>query len=358
MKKLAYLFLLTPMLWNGCSTDFDLNADFQETPVIYALFDASEATHYVRVNRAFLSDQTDAITLAADPEAIYYGEELAATVIELSNGNVINTFPLERIDGDTIGIEKDTTGIFASLPNILYRFSATLNPDHQYRVRVVNNETGLEAFGTTEIINDFKITRPNDEAIFPQYFSLNPQGVYQFSFQHAADAATYDFIIRFHYRTARYFQSGDSIQITGAYDIDWKFEKEYYAIDRITGEGITIEVPGQSFYNWLADAFPPDPDIYNIILPDSIQFLVEAGGDEIYYYQLNNNATLGITEGQATDVYTNVDNGLGLVSTRFHKIGGIYPLSIQTKDSIGCSTITIGHNFAPDQSKFGFPFCL
>ena len=50
------------MLWNGCSTDFDLNADFQETPVIYALFDASEATHYVRVNRAFLSDQTDAIT--------------------------------------------------------------------------------------------------------------------------------------------------------------------------------------------------------------------------------------------------------------------------------------------------------
>lgn len=358
MKQIsAVLFLSGLLTIYSCSTDFDLNADFVETPVVFALLDASDSTHYIRVNRAFLSDQVDALTLAQDIESIYYGDELTVTVEELNFGSVVNSYVLERIDGDTIGIEKDTTGIFASLPNILYRFSAPLNEDHVYRVTVENSETGKVAQGSTEIIDNFKITRPNEEALFPQYFSLSPQGSYQFSFLHARDAATYDFILRFHYRTARYFQSGDSIQITGSGEIDWKFRKEYNAIDRLPNESITIDVPGVTFYNFLADAFPADPDQFNIRLADSIQFLVEAGGEEIYNYQLFNNSTLGLTEGQAVEPYSNVTDGLGLVSTRFHKVGLIFPISIQTRDSIGCSTITSGHNFTPDQSKLGFPFC-
>ncbi len=359
MKNVGVIFGLGLWLaWAGCSTDFDLNADFVETPVVYGLLDASDTVHYVRINRAFLSDQTDAITLAQDPSAIYYGDELSVVVEELQFGNVINTFVLSRVDGDTLGFPKDTTGIFASSPNILYRFTATLDQDNAYRLVAVNEETGKEVRATTQIIDDFKITRPNEEAIFPQYFSLSPQGIYQFSFLNARDAALYDLTLRFHYRTARYFQSGDSIQITGSADIDWKWRDEYSTIGRDPNETITVEIPGLSFYNFIAEAFEPDPDIFNILLPDSVQFIVEAGGEEIYNYQLFNNSTLGITGNQVTDAYTNVEGGLGLFSTRFSKTSKIYPLTIQTRDSIGCSVATGDLNFTPDQSTAGFPFCF
>ncbi len=361
MRPMKYVLpvLLVVSIWmsQSCSTDFDLNADFKETPVLYGLLDAADSVHFIRINRAFISDETDAITLAQDPNAIYYGPELTVIVEELENGNVVNTYITERIDGDTIGLSKDTTGIFANIPNILYRFATEINPDRAYRVIATNSETGKVITATTQIIDDFKLTRPNEDAIFPQFFALNPFGTYQFGFLNARDAAIYDITLRFHYREARYFQSGDSIVITGSGDIDWKFRKEYTTIDRDPNEPITIDIAGNQFYNFLADAFPPDPDIYNIRIPDSVQFIVEAGGEDIYTYQLFNASTLGITEGQVTDVYTNVEGGLGLFSTRFTKVGGIYPVSIQTRDSIGCSTITGGHNFTPDQSKLGFPFC-
>ena len=40
---------------NSCSTDFDLNADFIETPVVYGLLDASVDTQYIRINRPFIT---------------------------------------------------------------------------------------------------------------------------------------------------------------------------------------------------------------------------------------------------------------------------------------------------------------
>jgi hypothetical protein len=357
MKKLSILLLVVPFLWS-CSTDFDLNADFIETPVVYGLLDASDSTHYIRINRAFLSDDVDALTLAMDAAEIYYGDEMTVTIEQL-NGfyEVLSVISLERINGDTLGIEKDTAGIFATMPNILYRFSTELNPDNLYRIRAVNSATGKEVAAVTPIINNFKITRPNEDAITPQYFALSPQGVYQFTFQHAADAATYDLTLRLHYRNAQYFQDGDSIHILNSEEVDWKFAKEYKAIDRNTGESITVEVEGNSFYNFIADVFEPNEDDDFVRIPDSVQFIVEAGGLEIYNYQLYNNSTLGLTEGQATDVYTNVDGGLGLFSTRYQRISKIFPISIQTRDSIGCSTITNGLNFTPDINAINFPFC-
>ena len=80
--------LIIAAFTNSCSTDFDLNADFKETPVVYALFDASVDTQFIRINRAFLSDEIDALTLSSDPNSIYYGEELKVTVEEYDGGTL------------------------------------------------------------------------------------------------------------------------------------------------------------------------------------------------------------------------------------------------------------------------------
>ena len=57
MKKLffALSLLACVTLFNACSTDVELYADYKDIPVIYGLIDVTSDTNYVRINRAFSS---------------------------------------------------------------------------------------------------------------------------------------------------------------------------------------------------------------------------------------------------------------------------------------------------------------
>jgi len=340
---------------NSCSTDFDLNADFIETPVVYGLLDASVDTQYIRINRAYLSDEVDGLTLAADPNSIYYGDELQVRIEEY-NGALVNTYILERVDGDTLGMPKQD-GIFASSPNILYRFVADLDYTHYYKLVAENTETGKIIEATTNVIDSFAITRPDDESVFPFAVSLSPQNVFQLRWKSAQDAKIYDITMRFHYREGIYYPEGDSIHYTFSGYKDWVVERNVEAESTDGNLTITYDVPGETFYNFIKTEFDPVDDFSFIRIADSVQFFIDGGGLELFTYFEYNAATLGITEGQITEAYTNVSGGLGILSSRYHKEGHIYPLAIQTRDSIACSSVTNGLNFAPDGSTFGFPYC-
>ncbi|MFZ1610597.1 MAG: hypothetical protein WAU21_05785 [Chitinophagales bacterium] len=358
MKKFLFAAgLILTWFIHGCTTDFDLNADFQETPVVYGLLDPTIPVNYIRINRAYLNDSIDGLTLAADPNEIYYGDELSVKLEYYDiYGNFQGSSFLERVDGDTLGIPKNT-GTFANIPNILYRYSDTLNKDFTYRLIAVNTESGKTIYSETPIINDFLIVRPNEESIFPQAISISPNGFYQFAFNNAKDAAIYDITMRIHYREGTYVPAtGDFVDMVSK-EIDWKFVTNLSTVNSNPGELITYDIQGPAFYNFLKNNFFANTDPNFIRLADSAQFIMDAGGESFYKYIQFSSATLGLNEGQVILEYTNVDGGLGILSGRYKKISKVYPFTIQTRDSIGCSTVTQGLNFAPDQSTPSFPFC-
>ena len=81
MKKWMFAACLGVMCClQNCSTDFDINGEYRETSAIYALLDASESVHYIRIDRAFLNGTESALTLAVDPSQIYYGDEMKAHI--------------------------------------------------------------------------------------------------------------------------------------------------------------------------------------------------------------------------------------------------------------------------------------
>ncbi len=356
MFKLTVICFCIAALMYSCSTDFDLNADYQETPVIYTLLDASVDTQYIRINRAFLSNETNAIVLATDPDEIYYGGELTVHLEEYNNGNLVASSVLEPVNGDTLGMPKNE-GIFANTPNILYRYLGTVNPVNTYKIVAENSETGKSVTAETEVVDEFSITRPNDESPFPQYFSVSPLASYQLKWESAQDARIYDLRMRFHYREGTYFPSGDSVSFTTSGFADWVMETNYTVESTTGGLTLTYDIFGASFYSFIKNTFEPVADNDFIRIADSVQFFIDAGGEELYNYYQFNLSSLGITEGQVTETYTNVEGGLGIVSSRFHKVGGIFPVSSQTRDSLACSTITTGLNFITDASNPDFPYC-
>ena len=52
MKNWFYLIIVFSLF--SCETDFPINAEYQEIPVVYGLLNQSEEDQYIRVNKGFL----------------------------------------------------------------------------------------------------------------------------------------------------------------------------------------------------------------------------------------------------------------------------------------------------------------
>ena len=74
------------LLMSSCSTDIELNAPYQKTPVIFGLLDAQQDTQWVRVNRTWLGvgNQFDVAMIADSSE--YPAEDLTVEVTERIGG--------------------------------------------------------------------------------------------------------------------------------------------------------------------------------------------------------------------------------------------------------------------------------
>ncbi len=88
MKKLffALSILACVTMFNACSTDVELYADYKDIPVIYGLLDASVDTNFVRINRAFSSSNDhpiNATEVAMIEDSCNYPGKLKAYLLEL-----------------------------------------------------------------------------------------------------------------------------------------------------------------------------------------------------------------------------------------------------------------------------------
>ena len=63
--------VLAGSVWYGCSTDFDVNAEWRDVTVIYGLLDQADSVHYIKVTKAFLG-AGDAYHMAAVKDSSHY----------------------------------------------------------------------------------------------------------------------------------------------------------------------------------------------------------------------------------------------------------------------------------------------
>ncbi len=169
MKKNITLLFIVTFLLPSCSTDFDLTSDWKDIAIVYGLLDKDANFNYVRIEKAYLDPKTSALTIAQIPDSLYY-DSLTVSLLEFNNGILTNTITLERINGDVIGLTKDS-GIFASTPNILYRTNFTIDPLKHYKINISKSDNKALVTAETNIVQDLKVTKP----IGTQKISFYPQ---------------------------------------------------------------------------------------------------------------------------------------------------------------------------------------
>ena len=346
MKKIFFILsaiIGISVLINSCTTDFDLTADYKEIMVVYGLLNQTEEYQYVRIHKAYVDEETSALVIANNPDSLYYPNILNVTVTESTTNKV---YQLERVNGDTLGLAK-AEGVFASSPNILYRFKGNLNPNYTYTLRAENKNTGYTVTATTPLVQDFNVSRP-----FPGIpVSMVSSNNYLVIWTVGPNSRIYDLYVTMNYAIAT--KSNPNVYID-TQSITWRIFKNRNYL----GPEAQFDIDGKAFYQFVQDELDPLPDHVRIL--QHLDFTFYAGTEVLSNYVNFSEVQNGITGNNATAQYTNVDNGLGIFAARYVKQVTEVVLSTNSIDTLACGSKTGNLNFAPykDLNKYpSWPSC-
>ena len=289
----------------SCSNEFELTENWKDITIIYGLLDASDSVQYIRVEKAFLDKTTSALVLAQEADSLFYNDvSVSLQAIPPPGVGGGGFFTLERVDANLEGFQKED-GIFASSPNYVYKFDKDLKPDFQYKITVEKADGNDEVNAFADIIGDFEITFPPsgyDELNFASNRDLSLR------WRKDDDASFYDGVMRINY-TEALTNDPNNVETKS---LDWTLFRN---LAKGSNSGLMIEViEGASFYKFLQSNLEEGNFIREFISTD---IYVYAGGVELDNYINAGKASSGITSAETLPIYSNVNNGLGIFSTRY-----------------------------------------
>lgn len=342
MKKiiLPVLALLALSFLSSCSENFDVAAPYKSVTVVYGLLDRSDTAHYIRIQKAFLDDDKNALTMAQNPDSNFF-RNLNVRIKRLTfTGNYVDTIHLNRVDLTAEGYPKEA-GAFFNAPNYAYKFTNTLDPNYIYRIIVSNPESGEVDSGEAAIIDNrpaaFRIYYIDDTtstSVFEFATPSTTQGMNiiftylppsNFSYNGAnSPAGIAQFFIRFRWK--------DSNVVSNT--VSWHSSDFDLGYKPLEGSATTFvyNVKNMQMYNAIKGGLGPAP-ANTVRLMDRCELLGYLGTYDLYnYMQVAALQGLGLTGNEIQPTYTNLKgaNVLGLYSGRTMRKGPV---------TIGPSTI-------------------
>ena len=315
-------------MFNACSTDVELYADYKDIPVIYGLIDATQDTNYVRINRAFSGSNDNPVNaneVALIADSCNYPGKLNAYLVEYKNTYGNDYYPTSRmIVLDTITIHDKEWGVFYAPHQKVYYTTEpfnvnTSNTRYKYRLMVHNGNDTISAETGVVGGGDFRIN--NGMVSFTSVPSENKSKI---TFKPAENAVYYDVKMVFHYRE----KHGNVVEEK---QVKWDFGAK--SIDELGYEdnnGIRTYVVTygvNSLFQLLAEAIggdtvvnPSQPHVQRFFDEKPVDIMVAAGGSELYNY-IQVNQVSGYS--QTVPDYTNVTGGYGVFSSRINLLKSV-----------------------------------
>ncbi len=325
MKNLSILLAL--LILSSCDNELNVLEEPKDIPVVYGFLSLSTEDQYIRVERAFVDENTSALELAQDANNLYYPETATVTITDLTTQE---EFLLDRVDGSQLGILRED-GLFATEPNILYRLSRTqteLQADHLYQF-TLNRGDGLPLVtDTTELVSNIRFISPNPLQSTPtiDFKFLNSTDI---KWREGTNAAIYDVVMDFNYQE----RTNNSSFVDKS--VRWEIA-ELLTINEFSPSGI-------DFYNFLLSEIGVDENVTRRFV--DIDMTVVGGNQDLFEYLTIANANLGITSTQDVPFYQDLSEGRGIFGSKFTATLSGVKLSPGSQDSLVNGTITAPLNF-------------
>jgi len=334
MKKIYLILSVFGLVFTACETDFEVNAEWEETTVVFGLLDKAKEIQFVKVNKAFLGE-ADALQMAQYSDSVNYVPfdyidstgEIQVTLYKINFNDTIDF----RVLKDTL-IVKDSldsngeAGIFSIENNIIYYFNTPegdnfLSENRTYSLVINNVKTGNIVSASTEIIKGFDFTEgiPNSSSNKLTFY-VDGLGYrfprFEWSSVNSPNAEIFQFNLRFHYT-----------ENAVAKELLWT----QTALGR--KDNILI-LSGEEFFhqflaNKLKDDYLDDDEERKFI---GIDIEMTLGSQDLKTYIAVNEPITGIV--QERPQFTNIINGIGLFSSRYTKVEGPLNLNLDSEKYI------------------------
>lgn len=329
MKNFILILLLSAFL-GSCSTDFETNAPWKETMVVYGFLNPNDAVQYIRISKAYLGEG-NAYMMATEPDSIYYADILDVKIERFLNGNLMETHTLSRIDT----IPKDINGTFAAPYMVLYadtnRLDTNLN-ENIYKLTITNRQSGLIVTASTKTIENFGIAVPGFN-----YTAILTGSVPSINWKiHQSERGKI-------YGITQYINYTETDTVTG---ITESKSVEWYLADKLstgsTSSFLTFPFAKNDFYRLLGADVVERPNIKRSLGAHPLDVYISAGTEEIYTYMQVTEQNTGIV--QDKPLYSNIEGGVGLFSCRTKQIRHVQ-LSSDSYAALDTSVYTKDLNF-------------
>lgn len=332
MKKVPILLLL--FILAGCGNDVDIQAPYDDIPVVYCILNQNDSVHYVRLEKSF-AGAMNAYDMASEADSIYYPE--ARVSIEKWKDDEFRE-EIEFMEIDTIPRDP---GIFAYNTNRIFAARGELDGAAQYRLRVEipGKEDTIKA--RTNLVDKIRIIKPpftQPTLNFSQY-----TGNVRVEWVSAPYARVYFLQVRFNYFEV--FQR-DTTPIS----IVWRIA-HYVSEHSEGGERMKADIHHEKFFRWLPSKIEPaGPGIKRIAHKEALDFVFTIGGEELYTFMQIYNPDNGIN--QEKPVYTNISGGIGLFSARFEQEIKGKALTFPSIDSLARGMFTKSLGFVDSRDDY------
>lgn len=326
MNRVRLFLFFSVVLFSSCSNELDLLDDWKETMVVYGLLNQADTIQYIKINKAYLGEG-NALQMAQAYDSINYANQLNVQLERRVNGSLTATYTLQKDSS----ISKNP-GIFSYPKQILYVTQQALYDDSEYQLIITNTVTGKVVKSKTKLVKNLLILYPSPSQIINLTNAVSPQKVKWIS---AENGKLYQLTIRFHY-DEKEITSG---VITPKYT-DWGFSAQK-SISISGGENMEVSFMGSDFYKFLKAMISPNSNVER--KAGNLDFIFSVAGNDFNTYMEVYQPSNGIV--QEKPEYTNIENGIGLFSSRLN-VGVLNrPLSNNSLDSLYGGQYTSGLGF-------------
>lgn len=320
----------------SCSNDFDLTEGKSEVPVVYGLLSPNDTAIYIRVEKSFVDEDVNPKTLAQDPANLYYDN----VTVELKNLNIPSqVYTLDKVDGNLEGYVRDA-GFFANAPNFLYKLhknklvNGVLGDTTPYELTIKQPDGQVLAKAKTRVLRKMinsDIASP--AASGSLFFDYNKD--FTLAFRPDPFSHIHDIFLAVTFAETKNGVTMDKV-------VKWPITRNYVA-NSPNNLVISYSVSGRNFYEFLKANLEEDPTITRFLRTGAIE--IYSGGVELKDYINIVKANIGITSSGEVPSYTNIENGIGLLSSRTSVIRSEISFTQATRDSIINGIITKSLNF-------------
>lgn len=298
------MLLLSLMMFTSCSTDVDIYSEGDETTIVYGYLDADADTNYLKITKSFVGN---AIEMAPDYSASNYDYKLMVKLIGkfADMPNIVST---DIMDTTSVYKPFDPESIFYSGRNqVLYYTTRKLKENEDYQLVIERND-GEVITSNVRTISGSTLRNP----IYSIGFEVESTKQIKWVPEQINERAAYYEVTGYF----RYKQINPGETDTVLYKMKWPMGSG--TGDELWNSGkmeLSINYTPSTFYNRLSS----DKNImynspsYVQRFVDGFEIVITATGEELYNYFLIQNSNGAI---QDTPEYTNIENGMGILSSR------------------------------------------